>query len=60
MVEGLREQRKMAGVAASEPGAKEGHSVPQVWPWCKETKSMIGERRATRGLLTERISGLGP
>ena len=37
MVEGLREQHMMAGVAASELGAKEKHSVPLVWPWCKET-----------------------
>ena len=59
VVEGLREQRRMAGVAASELGAKEKHSVPRVWPWCEETKSMARERRATRGRLTERVSGLG-
>ena len=58
VVEGLREQRRMALVVASEPGAKEKHSVPRVWPWCKETKSMARERRATRGRLRERISGL--
>ena len=60
VAEGLREQRRMAGLAASELGAKEKHSVPQVWPWCKDTKSMARERRATRGRLTERISGVGP
>ena len=59
VVEGLREQRRMAGVATSELGAKEKHSVPRVWSWCKETKSMVLERRATRGRPTERISGLG-
>ena len=58
VVEGFREQHRMVGVAASELGAKEKHSVPRVWPWCKETKSMARERRATRGRLTERISGL--
>ena len=50
---------RMAGVAASEPGAKEKHSVPRVWPWCKETKSMARERRAMRGRLTERITRVG-
>ena len=59
VVEGLREQRRMARVAAGEPGAKEKQSVPRVWPWCKKTKSMARERRATRGRMTERISGLG-
>ena len=59
MAEGLREHRRMAGVAASELGAKEEHRVPRVWPWCEETKSMARERRATRGCLTERVSGLG-
>ena len=49
----------MEGVAASEPGAKGMHTVPPLWPWCKETKSMPQQRRATRGRLTVRISGLG-
>ena len=59
VVEGLREHRRTVGVAASDLGAKEKHSVPRVWPWCKETKPMARECRATRGRLTERISGLG-
>ena len=49
----------MAGVAASKLGAKEKHSVPRVWPCCKETKSMARECGVLRGRLTERISGLG-
>ena len=32
VAEGLREQRKMAGVVASELGAKEKHRVPRLWP----------------------------
>ena len=59
VVEGLREQRRTAGVAASGLGAKEKHSVPQVLPCCKETKSIARERRSTRGRLTERVTGLG-
>ena len=57
VVEGLWEHRKMARVAAIEVGAKEKHSAPRVWPWCKETTTMARERRATRGRLTERICG---
>ena len=47
------------GAAPSGVGAKEKQGVTRVWPWCDEIKFMVRERRATRGRLTERISGLG-